>query len=1362
MVKEIIKLNSAKKFKEVSKNKKEKIEPKIEYPLWEDKAANFLENKIKGAATEIFRLKKRDENIEASLSVDLEKDENFTVQALKIDKKRNWLVSRLEVLLKKKNKKDTLPYVFDDAAEKAMQELEQELKDPFAENIYNRLGKINKRILLDYLVDYSVNHAESKIVELPTVSEANDNVYAFSDNGYLLQLSNKEQVREGKNIKIDSEEAFYNLIAPDGRLISQNLKYQEAMMDIAVEADLYQKELKEEFIRQGVVNKNLKDKERELSKIEVEQINNKELEMNKIMDDFLEDEKSIILQKQKEKDFSNHPEKWTEEVSDNLEKVNEDNLENQGNEKNNIIFIRDSVDDNQEKKESFINPFEEKISRYANSIGIKVEELAANQEFLNLSLEQQQFALETLRRTSLAKAKVEGYQNFIKEKASKKWWQIGFAFNQNYHKERNKIEALKNIEKNGLAGYGEIELNWLVSVIKNGPEVQVNEVGEVFLNFLKEDGFTEEQKELVAEYNEKAREFLKNDGRGENIKFDLDDIKYNLINNAQTYDEQKELEKMFVSAQNNLELIKFLSANRETENVLNKMSKTSLSGVDRFKGMIRGQKDKAGYSALGFALRTGSNLALANSAYLASALTYSTAPVVAAIVGAFRGYNSGRQEINEKTELAQLGIADNSSLVGKLNLVSAKKETENGDINFGITEKLQNLSDRFERAYFNLNSEEDVEKLRESLISRISFTEIKMERKQIDYGSVTERNYNYLKLLETVANAKSLIGISQTHSRSNKRWVEFDQKLTRYEGDTNFLNKTETENNEEYHQRLLTYKKQENESETAYKKRIPKKIREYQAFVTDQKRIEELRDISVEDRLVSFLNLKETKQLKKERKFLIKKTATGALMAAGFAAVGQFLAEQLHSADWFSNKKIETTTSKIDKEYLTTNLETEPVAQSTSFNDEQLENLTQENISTEEPVTSMEETKISETVEKVETKNIKSKVASDFKQVESETGSSQTDSEINLERENITLEKIAIKPIEVEEVKAPDKIIIKDEFIPETQAVNIEEVSDASLVNENSASDLENNSLKATTEIEIPQESDLENVLKSSEELPSVENNSEETFAKVVATELKEVVDYGNKAAELADGVYGAKPGFDTEEAFLNKVEEINQIKLTNNEKGEIKNIFNNFKNNNDYNILRKRLVSFEKTLTLGEENEITDLNKNVLDVSSEKIKVNMEIAEKFKVEPEKVTQTTETIIYRNDDGSRLIIDSKTNSVKEAFDAKGKSIPEEFVKDLLRKKNLLKFSRREGLTKIFSSWDKLNLNDRLLYNNLNLFNKKTINSENLINQIKNLYQVETDNVSVDYLNKKLIISNGREFDLSLKGVKKMVGYLKRS
>lgn len=1281
---------------------------------------SFLERKINGAVKEIFKHKELDESVEKNLSQGLENNPDFAAANRKIDRRRNWFSSRINNLLNRKSKGiEITPYVFDEAAMQAMKELEAELTDSFAKNIYGKLADFNKQLLLDHLVDNQISREKSQIIELPTVSEANNNVIAFSDNGYLLQLSNKEDVRQDRNIDVENEKALYNLISPDGKIIAQDLNYTSALEELKTEASSYQKMLKDEFDNQ------------ENLMIE-ESINNTEAKINELVEKREEDERDIASSKEKENEFFDSFEKMPEAVEETepylinkedvveIEAANPENAENIETE--NKIEVASNIN---------IVPA---VSKYAEGIGIKPEDLAANYEFLSLSPEQQKFALETLRRSSLAKAKVEAHQSFIQEKASKKWWQLGFSLNQNYHKERHQIEAVKNIESRGLEGYGETELAWLIDVVKNGPEIKMNDRGEVIVDCLREEAFDKENEDLAIKYNEIARKYIEykpkdnKDNKLRDIRLELDDVRQDMMLRAKSRSDAMVMNETFLKARNNTELLRFLSADKETEKLLDKMAGTSTGGFDKALGMVSGQKDKFGYSALGFGIRTGAKFAMANSAYLASAVSYSVAPAAAAIVGGFRGYNLGKKDLQERAELAKLGVEDTSDTAKAMNLATGKKIGQEGqEINFGLTEKLQVLIDKINELKRANASAEEINKAIDSLFVRIDYTEKKMNREEIDYGSIAERNLNYFNLANTLAEAKTTIGMfSEDYHSLNYYVPEEDKKLTRYN-------------------KKINLEKRKGETDESYKERMAKnkEFAKYQKWATDESRLAKLSTLSVSDRLSSFLNYKEEKQKKKELDFLIKKTATGAVIGASFAAAGAFIAEQLGVNNWFTGK---TDPTKLEAAGLAKKLVS-----------------TESKISTGSSASPVHEAPVVKAVEHhvTSTHHLTNRL------------------ETNPASQPLETPK-DIKPLEVPKVDAEAKPIeISDQTVNAPIDNNIVDHSGV------------------TTEA-IPNSSD------NTVDIPSTADGSQEVVdAKNAATVVKNLIDKDNVAAKLVNGVYSNNPEFRDEESFLRQLSDLNGgQKLSASEELEAKSIFESFKQNQDYNILNRRMHSFESSLSdkasisPDASPASTEPSVEKIPVSSETVSVpnpdeaaNLPIADKdissvaevpasnpvementavindiskeLHIKPESLNQSGDDLVYKGQGKSSVVLDWKTRNIKEVLDTDGKKIPNEFVHEVVGKTKLDRFTRDEGLDKIFSTWGKLNTNDKLVYNSLDWFNKGTLNQEDLLTQIKGLYQVKMENIYIDADKKHFISGEGRSFDMTLKGVKKLVEFLKR-
>ena len=390
-------INNPKRLKGVMSNsKKESIKPVVlEAPVeldvveekiisqkssFGEKIKSLFERKISGAIKEIFRRKELDESVEKNLSEGLENDENFVAASNKIDKKRNWFVVAFNNLLNKKTKEESTqtPYTFDDIAMQGMKELEEELSDSFTKNIYGKLGEINKRILLDHLVDNPISRDKSEIIELPTVSPANDYVVAFSDNGFLLQ-----QIPKG-DVETENDRALYNLISPDGTKLIENSDYVSAFNALEEQSTIYQKKLAEEFAQQEIIQKNLLEREKENAQvIEEDVVSGREEEMNKLMDAMLEDEKEIALNKEKEQEFSLNYEDETPETieSDNKEPINAESVDTEP-------INAENVDTEKVKLESDLE--------VTGGIDVKTPRELIGDDFNSLSEGQQKFVKEAL------------------------------------------------------------------------------------------------------------------------------------------------------------------------------------------------------------------------------------------------------------------------------------------------------------------------------------------------------------------------------------------------------------------------------------------------------------------------------------------------------------------------------------------------------------------------------------------------------------------------------------------------------------------------------------------------------------------------------------------------------------------------------------------------------------------------------------------------------------------------------------------------------------------------------------------------------------------------------------------------------
>jgi hypothetical protein len=1455
-----------------------------------NKTELILNSEKKGLAaiSEVERRMNLDEAIEENLSSGLEKNNTFVKKYKIIGNKKVLVIELIKNKIKDTIKESPEPFVFDEKMAQAMKELEEELNDPFTRHTYNLLSETNKRILLDHLVDHPISYDETKIINnannndvINIISEANDNTISYSDNGYLVQLANKRDLKP--DTKVDDKACLYNLISPDGKTLLQKLDYTSAMMLLGEQSENYQNKLKEDFsvIKEEEKNNSPESISTEPEKTVESALTNQEFESSTLFDKYLfnklgevnkealgnnlttpinrskvscwdfkyieglnivsfssvgymaqlanidnvRHENGIDAKSDQArynlispdgtliyKDLS-YEESQGHLWSDSEEYLNRLNQEFEANkieiekelselEKDDeprVVVIDEGA--NLESESTPTNYFNEKVSKYAESIGIKTEELASNKEFLNLSPEQQQFALETLRRTSLAKARVEAHQTFAEEKAGKKWWQVGFAMNQNFHKERHKVEAIKNIENRGLEGYGETELAWLTEVIKNGPEVKVNEVGEVIVNCLSDSGFSDEQKELIAKYNEEARNYIENNDK-ENQNYH--NIKNELLSSC-TDEEREQLFYRLNESEKNIQLLKFLSANKETEAMIQKMASRSLTGFDKVRAMAGAQKDKAGYSALGFVLRTGSKFALANSAYVASALTYSTAPLVAAMVGGLRGYNQGKKSLIENEELAQLGVTDKSATAKALNLAVGENS---------LKDKLDNLVDKLDKLRNEYASEEEVAKVEESLRARIYYTQIKMNEDSVSYGTTEERGANYLELTNSLVKANSIFWYhSNLISNSGAPYVDDDTKsLTRQ---TNLYKGIDLFN------------------------RIPDvSDPKYREWAQDKERFEELQKLSTEDRLASFLNYKEDAQSRKELKFLIKKTATGAVMGASFAAVGSFVAEHLGLSHWLSNKfnssknvaEAGVATKVLTHNNLKTNLS---VATNETGN-------TNTNVieTTPKTVTSIPVKNVVESheaiVNQIENKPIEAiKVPVSEIKITQPVNISPTETTVSgpevtpvqpptapeITPSTTVTESVSQEVVDVKRVTVDVKELInagnnaakiadgvysnnvnfrtEESFLKQISEINggtklsADEQLEAKNIFDSFKSNNDYNILRsrlisfenrisvanATETIEAPTvKVETPTSIETVPEVKPIVNNEmvssvpvteqvvpevEVVDAQKAAATVNNLINIDNKAAKLVDGVYSNNPELRTEEAFIKQLSTDNSgAKLAPNEEAYARSAWKSFQENKDYNGFKRRVISLEegisKRVSLNTETTVETLT-----VEKPYIADKISIAAELHTKPEALEQVGSNLVYKGIGKSNIVFDLKVGGIKEAVDASGKKIPNEFIKELINGSKISKFTRGGGLEKIFTSWNKLGSNDKLVYDSLSWFNKKTLSPEDLLGQIKGIYRVKTENTFIDTDNNHFITSDGKSFDMNLKGVNKLVAFLSK-
>lgn len=1305
----------------------------------------FLEKKAKGASDEMSRQITRDSSIEDNLSEGLEDKEDFVKKFKMVDEKRVWIYERAKNIINN-IKEDVIfntKYVLDEEGIKAMKELEKELTDPFAKIVYEKMSDLNKQLLLDHLVDNQISPDKSETIILEYISEANFNTVCFSDNGYLMQLADKKN-------KEDNENTLYNIVSPDGKIIAQDLDNHSAYDKLEELSAAYQKELKEEFLK-NTPSTDLKmndqiaqidqkeplvvmtDKEYmnayyQAHGLRIGLINGRVFpefkeNINKISGEpvLLDEKESFILNSVDDKTFLDLVDyiKTSKLKQEDLEFIEvfkylspeqKEIISNIYKEKELAIeLVKDVLD------EPIIPPvenqpinFDSEIVDYAKEMGVKLEDLNKNQEFTSLNTASQKFILEVLNRSSLSKIKVEAANNFKNEKDQKKWYQLGFAFNQNFHKKKHEILVAKDIHEKGLEGYGEAEFSWLTNVVANGPEMNVDEDGSVSVNYLRsEEGDNSERQKLIADYNRDAYDVSGISPDDKDYDWwvnDLNNSRKALLNSAKDPEDGIELASKLVEAEKQLKLYQFLKGEYKTEKIIRDMVNNSLSGWDETKMLIGGQKDKVGYAGIGMAART-----LLRSEHVMGLIgkgtTYAIGPIVAFCVGGYRANIRAAKTIDENAALAKLGVKDASAMAENLNLAVGKAESDGKVINLGLSDKLDSLVDRFNLLknkidrinriekeggeipddllledknetieHLSQRLLEDKNETRERLSSRIDFTSQKVEDGLVSLGDPKDRAINYYKLLNSLENAKTIIFTDLDILNYKVKNTKVDKnitKLTRSKGDVD---------------------------------------------------VEKLRELSIEDRLASFLNYNEEKRQSAEFKYLVTETTKGAVLGASFAVAGAWVFEHTGLGDWTSAQL-----SHAGK-FLHT--------------DQALNSLYSawegtKNLFSGSPDGSADNTEvITKTVSGASVKNLIS-----------------TKPEIT----NETTE--SVKP-------TTEKIVNAKTETPETKVVNSKPDN-------------------VTTEKPIPQTAKPEAILKP----------------KVYSEEVKS----GGSVWQSTRNIFRGDPEGFGYKGDMNDSEAINhwsEVKTANvfHNSGEIKNLVyegNTIKlipDGDNFKIEVEQGSGFEpKHLDYDSSPKIPDSLKGVSDYSAnsyaneamdksisdfktvesivDKLVSNQEVVShhgtevannfskalikatggSFHLKSGQFELTDKGLIFNSSvDKSKIIFDSTGKVIKGIFDADGKDIPNEFI----NRNPTERFLRRGGLEKGLSSWSKLNDGDKSIYKILGL------KPEDLLKKITELFNIKTDQ-GVIVEDKIFSTDSGRHFDKSLDGVKKLVKFLSR-
>jgi hypothetical protein len=156
--------------------------------------------------------------------------------------------------------------------------------------------------------------------------------------------------------------------------------------------------------------------------------------------------------------------------------------------------------------------------------------------------------------------------------------------------------------------------------------------------------------------------------------------------------------------------------------------------------------------------------------------------VVAATLAGTRAWNKTAAEQRERDRKARMGTADTKD--SALNIVSAseKIKTKDGDMDMGITAKLERLVAEYAKVPEDVASADRV-RFFERLKARTSYSEDKLRLNRIQFGDKKNFAVNQAKFFETLAQAKILLVEEDQRKKLAKEkaktsYVEF--RLQRY------------------------------------------------------------------------------------------------------------------------------------------------------------------------------------------------------------------------------------------------------------------------------------------------------------------------------------------------------------------------------------------------------------------------------------------------------------------------------------------------------------------------------------------------------------------------------------------------------
>lgn len=458
-------------------------------------------------------------------------------------------------------------------------------------------------------------------------------------------------------------------------------------------------------------------------------------------------------------------------------------------------------------------PEQEKILRSKlEEFGLNIENLKEIEGFNNLSYGQKLLVLENLKQLTLGRIQEEALEKYkTKTTEAKFLGRVWLAVSKKYQIAKLEKTTASEIVKGGMEAHKRV-LQQLVNGIKEiGLEVEERN-GKLEIQYAVFENLSPEEKKIVDNFNKIANEFsrmpyewgLKTATKEEQARY------YEL---KKQYEEANaQILKLRLKKNNNdlqeaslyindirgkVELNQFFTAHPEVEEQLQKIreKKTwlkALSNVVTERGI---------YATAGFITRS----------ITTSLIGLAGIPLAAAGMGGWMARKRAKETLIEREKMARRGVKDIS------------KEARN-------FVEAENLIKKIDTLIQKIESEENLERkkqLCESLSTRVFYTQDKIEKGLVIFGTEEERLKNQIEIIQKLSKAR--------------------------------------------------------------------------VYVVNYLGIEGRAPTELEKRLEKFLEFREKKISKTQREYIIRETAKGAFLGAGFALAGYALRH--FASEWFNWKK---------------------------------------------------------------------------------------------------------------------------------------------------------------------------------------------------------------------------------------------------------------------------------------------------------------------------------------------------------------------------------------------------------------------------------------------------------------------------